>query len=44
MAEGFNTAQLMIAANQKKHTSKRQLVQPMRKIHGQWLIRIAPSC
>jgi hypothetical protein len=31
MAEGFNTAHLMIATNQKNHTSKHQLVQPMRK-------------
>jgi hypothetical protein len=30
MTEGFNTAHSMIAVNQKKHTSKRQLVQPMR--------------
>jgi hypothetical protein len=43
MTEGFNTAHSMIAVNEKKHTSKRQLVQPMRKCL-QWLIRVAPSC
>ncbi len=42
MTEGFYTAHLMITTNQKNHTSKCQLVQPMRKCL-QWSELLHPA-